>query len=133
MFQAAFTIGLMVSMGALFIHGDQRDWWAGIAILMQTVLVWWQIDNLLGIALIYLLAGMTFLAFSVKVSGVALGVVSCLMALLTVTAIWGYIPHEKGQGIAFNYYHYCTVLAWGQVGILGFMGYAGNNLRGIDL
>lgn len=129
MFQLAFTFGLMVAMGALFVHGDERDYWAGICVLMQTVLVWWQIDNLLGVALIYVLSGLTFLVFSVKLTGAALGIVSCLMALLTVAAFWGYIPHEKGQGIAFNYYHWCTVLSWGQLGILGFMSYAGNNLR----
>ena len=129
MYQIAFTVGLIGSMGILYAHGDQRDWWAGICVLMQTLLVWWQIDNLLVIALIYILAGMTFLVFSVKLSGAALGIVSCLMAMLTVAAIWGYIPHSPGKGIAFNYYHYCTVLAWGQIGILGFMGYAGNNLR----
>ena len=129
MFQIAFTAGLMVSMGALFVHGDQRYWWAGLCVLMQTILVWWQIDNLLVIALIYVLSGLTFLVFSVKPSGAALGIVSCLMAMLTVAAIWGYIPHEKGQGIAFNFYHWCTVLSWGQLGILGFMAYVGNDLR----
>ena len=129
MFQIAFTAGLMASMGALFIHGDQRDWWAGICVLMQTILVWWQIDNLLAIAFIYVLAGLTFLVFSVKPSGSVLGIVSCLMAMLTVAAIWGYIPHEKGQGAAFNFYHWCTVLSWGQLGILGFMAYVGNNIR----
>lgn len=129
MFQIAFTVGLLASMGALYIHGDQRDWWAGICVLMQTILVWWQIDSLLSIAFIYVLAGITFLAFSVKLSGAAIGIVSCLMAMLTVAAIWGYIPHEKGQGIAFNFYHWCTVLSWGQIGILGFMAYAGNNMR----
>ena len=133
MYQLAFTLGFMVSMMAIYANGDQRDYWAGVCIAMQTILVWWQIDSLLAIAAIYVLAGATFLVFSVKVSGVALGVVSCLMAMLTIFAYWGYLPHEKGQGIAFNYYHWCTVLAWGQVGILGFMGYVGSNLRGIDI
>ena len=116
-------------MAGMFRNGDERDYWAGICIAMQTILVWWQINNLLAIGLIYVLASLTFLVFSVKQSGVALGILSGLMAMLTVAAFYGYIPSEKGQGIAFNYYHWCTVMAWGQIGILGWMGYAGSNIR----
>ena len=129
MYQIAFSIGFIVSMTLIYANGDSRDYWAGVCIAMQTILVWWQIDNLLAIASIYLLAGITFLVFSVKYSGVALGIVSCLMCMLAVIAYLGFIPSDKGQGMAFNFYHWCTVLAWGQVGILGFMGYAGNNIR----
>lgn len=128
MFQAAFLTGFFLACANLYRTGDERDYWAAVCIAMQTILVYWQIDNLLAIAFIYVLAGATFLAFSIKVSGAVLGIVSCLMALLTVCAYFGLIPSEKGQGMAFNYYHWATVLAWGQVGILGFMGY-GNSMR----
>lgn len=131
MYQIAFTTGFLVSMAMVYSNGDSRDYWAGVCIAMQTILVWWQLDNLLAISAIYLLAGITFLVFSVKISGAALGVVSCLMCILAGIAYLGFIPSEKGQGIAFNFYHWCTVMAWGQVGILGFMGYAGNDIRNL--
>ena len=129
MHQSAFLIGFFIACASLYANGDWRDYWAAVCIAMQTILVYWQIDNLLGIAFIYVLAGATFLAFSIKPSGAALGIVSCLMALLAVAAVYGYLPHEKGQGMAFNFYHWSTVLAWGQIGILGAMGNAGNDLR----
>lgn len=131
-YQAAFMMGFLVASAGILGRGDARDLAAGAVIAAQTILVWWQIDNLLAIGLTYLLVGCMFLVFSVKQSGVALGIFSCLMAMLTAAAFLGWMPSEKGQGIAFNYYHYCTVLAWGQIGILGFMGYVGSDLRSPD-
>lgn len=130
LYQAAFAFGLTLSLIGLARRCDYRDQWAGAVIVIQTVLVWWQIDSLAAIAMIYIMAGATFLAFSVRPSGACLGVLSCLMALLAIFAALGFIPASHGQGIAFNFHHWASVLAWGQVGILGSMAHVGNHRPG---
>lgn len=127
LFQAAFAGALTLALIGLAKRCDYRDQWAGAVIVIQTVLVWWQIHSLAGMAVIYLVASATFLAFSVRPAGAWLGVLSCIMALLAIAAALGFLPAEKGQGIAFNFHHWATVVAWGQIGILGGMAHAGNH------
>lgn len=129
-FQLAFAAGLTLALVGLARNCDHRDQWAGAVVVIQTVLVWWQIDSLGAVALIYIMAGATFLAFSIKPSGAALGVLSCIMALLAVAAGVGLIPDSHGQGIGFNFHHWATVVAWGQIGLLGWMAHAGNDILG---
>lgn len=121
LFQLAFASGLLFTLILLALRGDYRDQWAGVVVLVQTLLVWWQIGNLVALAIIYAMALATFLAFSVRSSGVALGILSGIMSLLAIAAAVGAIPAATGQGIAFNFHHWATVVSWGQIGILGFM------------
>ncbi|MCP5099881.1 MAG: hypothetical protein GY943_30370 [Chloroflexi bacterium] len=121
-----FKVAYAIVMTVVFIHvaarGDIRDKLGAMVILTQTALVWMALEIWINSdwqpAIIYTLAGISYLIFSIRKVGVFLGVMSFINSALFWIAYLGYLPSEPGMGIAFNVHNLTTIICYLQLLVL---------------
>ena len=119
LYYAAFLAGLIGSAILVFRNCDMRD---AIGAAVYLILIAF-IDafNRIGATeyvaagVLHFLFGATLIVLSTRLVGVIQGVISFAIAILCGLAMLGIIPVERGQGIAFNIYHWGMTLQWAQV------------------
>jgi len=106
---------------------DERALWAGVVILGQALAIY--LVNRMGDynplmnAVVYAVAAFTFLVFSVRKTGVALGVTSAACGLVMCFGYWGLISAQTGLGITgATVWNFASILSYGQLIILWSMG-----------
>jgi len=121
-----FLAGLAVASAAVMVNCDFRDRAGMVGYLVLIGLI--DAFNRIG-AVEYVAAGMlhfifgaTMIYVSTRAVGSVVGVLSFLIAILCGLAYLGFIPTERGAGIAFNIYHYGMVMQWGQVFVFASLG-----------
>lgn len=62
-------------------------------------------------------AAMVLVLFS-RPADTLLALFSAVIAILAALALFGILPSERGQGIAANFWHYSTMVNYGQLGVI---------------
>jgi hypothetical protein len=115
MFVIAFWSALVLTCIHVARKGDYRDMAAAMVLVLQAGGVAIFSGNFPVAMTIYMVAIFSFVWFSIRLTGVVLGVLSGVMANLALAAWLGILPSERGAGLAMNYYNYVTMIAYGQM------------------
>jgi hypothetical protein len=119
-------IALVVAMIRTGRVGDERDMAAGMLVCVQFGLEHLFSGRHLVCAVIFVSALWCFVLYSVKTTGVVLGLLSAPMAVFAILAWTGWLPSEVGAGVAFNYNAWVTQIMLVQIGVLAVMAGRGN-------
>lgn len=126
LYYAAFLAGLIGSAILVFRKCDMRDviGATGYLILIAFIDAFNRIGatEYVAAGVLHFLFGATLIVLSTRLVGVIQGVISFAIAILCGLAMLGIIPVERGQGIAFNIYHWGMTLQWVQVIVFGLLG-----------
>lgn len=128
MFLVAFLVALLLVLAHVARLGDARDRAAGMVLSLQFILEHVLSGNLLASATVFASCLFMFVIFSVKLTGTLLGLCSGLAAVIAVLAWFGVVPAQAGQGVAFNYHHWVTLVMYLQMLILWRMTGARNDI-----
>ena len=119
MYLAIFSLVAILVSHHVFSYGDLRDKLAFGLIVCQFGLENVFLHNQLATGIIFMLFVFCFVGFSVKDTGVYLGVISGVLAIISVLAHFGMIDSRTGQGMDWgNYHHLSTMGLYAQLGII---------------
>lgn len=125
----SFLVGLAAASASVMIRCDFRNRAGMICYLFVIGLIdafgsigW---PEYIAAGILHMIFGATLIALSTRAIGSLIGVLSFAISGLCALSFLGFIPHERGAGIAFNINHWGMMIQWGQVAAFSALGMRG--------